>query len=407
MAAVRLSSRLAGWVCPPGGRPGRILATGITVDAVGRGLFLAGSVVFFTRDVGLTATQVGVGLSIAGLVGLVAGYPVGVLADRFGARRVLMGLHVYRALALAAYTLIDSFLGFALVAGLVAIAAGSTVPVLQTLVGDSVEPDQRVTTMGYLRAVQNAGFAIGGLLAAAAIGIDTRAGYVALILVNAGSFVVSASLVRLLPERPGTRRTPGTRKLAALRDKPFLVLTVCNGILLLHTTLLAVGVPLWILLHTHMPPVVVAAVFVMNTVLAVALQVPVTATATTLAGSGTAFRRSGFALAVSCLLLLASGYRDGSVAVALLVLSVIALTFGEMLQAAAAWSAGFALSPEPRRASYLSVLGLGTSAQSMAGPVIITAVVGAGVWGLLLLAAGLVAAAELARGVIRGRGGST
>jgi hypothetical protein len=40
----------------------------------------------------------------------------------------------------------------------------------------------------------------------------------------------------------------------------------------------------------------------------------------------------------------------------------------------------------------------------MAGPVIVTAAVGAGVWGMVLLAGGLVAAAELARAVVRGRG---
>jgi MFS family permease len=402
MVALRITDKLA----PPGGRAGRILATGITVDAVGRGLFLAGSVVFFTREVGLSAAQVGAGLAIAGVVGLLAGYPVGLLADRFGSRRVLIGLHLYRALALAAYALIDSFLSFAVVAALVAVAAGSTVPVLQALVGDAVGAEQRVTTMGYLRAAQNAGFAVGGLLAAAAIGIDTRAAYVALILVNAASFVISAALVRRLPSNPPAARTTRAKALDAFRDKPFLVISACNGILLLHTTLLAVGVPLWILLHTGLPPVVVAAVFVLNTILAVGLQVPVSATATTLPGSATAFRRSGLALAASCLLLVASGYRSGSVGVALLVISVVALTFGEMLQAAAAWSAGYAMAPDDRRASYLSVLGLGTNAQNMVGPVIVTAAVGAGVWGLLLLAVGLVAAAELARGVIRGRGGS-
>lgn len=406
MAAVRLTRRLAELVRPPGGRAGRILATSITVDAVGRGLFLAGSVVFFTREVGLSAAQVGAGLAIAGLVGLLAGYPVGLLADRFGPRRVLIGLHLYRALALAAYTLIESFVGFAVVGGLVAVAAGSTVPVLQALVGDAVGGDQRVTTMGYLRAVQNAGFAVGGGLAAGAIGIDTRAAYVVLILVNAVSFVISAILVRRLPHTAPTHRAAPVRRLDAWRDKPFLIITACNGIVLLHTTMLAVGVPLWILLHTSLPPVVVAAVFVLNTVLAVTLQVPVSATATTLPGSGTAFRRAGLALAASCLLLVASGYQAGSVAVALLMLAVIALTFGEMLQAAAAWSAGFALAPERQRSSYLSVLGLGTSAQRMVGPVIVTAAVGVGTWGLLLLAAGLVAAAEVARGVIRGRGGS-
>jgi MFS family permease len=406
MATVRLTTRLGGLLSPPAGRNGRALATSITVDAIGRGLFLAGSVVFFTRDIGLSAGQVGAGLAIGGTVGLLAAYPVGLLADRFGARRTLIGLNCYRALALASYILVDSFIGFAVVAGLVAIASGSTVPVLQSLVGDAVPADKRVTTMGYLRTVQNAGFAIGGLLAAGVIALDTRASYLGLIVANAVSFLISASLISRLPATaPGAGRASRERATDALRDRPFLAITACNGVLLLHTTLLSVGVPLWILHHTDLPQVVVAAVFLLNTVLAVVLQMPISATATTLPQSATAFRRAGFALAACCLLLVVSGYRSGWTAVALLVVAVIALTFGETLQAAAAWSAGYAMAPEKRRASYLSVLGLGTNAQTMAGPVIATAAVGAGSYGLVLLAAGLVAAAEFAGATVRGQGG--
>jgi MFS family permease len=188
--------------------------------------------------------------------------------------------------------------------------------------------------------------------------------------------------------------------LEALRDRPFLVVAVFNGILMLHTTLLAVGVPLWILLHTSLPPVMVAAVFVMNTVLAVTLQVPVSASATTVTGGARAFRRTGFALVATCLLLIASGYATGWTAAALLVLAVVALTFGEMLQAAAAWSVGYAMAPERQRGSYLAVIGLGGNAQSMAGPVVVTAAIGTGGWGLMLLAAGILASAEIAFRVV-------
>lgn len=175
--------------------------------------------------------------------------------------------------------------------------------------------------------------------------------------------------------------------------------------LLLHTTLLSVGVPLWILHHTSLPPVLVAAMFVLNTVLAVSLQVPVSAIAATLPGGVRAFRRAGLALALCCLLLTFSGSGAEWTAAVLLTLAVVALTFGEMLQAAGAWSAGYTLAPEERRASYLAVLGLGTNAQTIAGPLVVTAVVGAGAYGLVLLAAGLVAAAETAAAVVRRQGG--
>src|SRR5262249_27472684 len=158
---------------------------------------------------------------------------------------------------------------------------------------------------------------------------------------------------------------------------------------------------LWILLHTGVPLVVVAVVFVLNTVLAVGLQVPVSATATTLAGSARAYRRAGLALVATCLLLVASGrYDPGPGAGALLVAAVVALTFGEMLQSAAAWSAGYELAPERVRGSYLAVLGLGNNAQNVAGPVIVTAAVAAGAWGLVWLAGALLLASALTSAVV-------
>lgn len=393
---------------PPGGAEGRRLAASIAVDAVGRGLFLAGSVVFFTRQLGLSPGQVGAGLALGGVVGLVAAFPVGLAADRFGGRRVLMALHSYRALALAAYLLVTNFAGFVAVSGLVAVAAGSTVPVLQALVGAAVPAAERVTTMGYLRAVQNAGFAIGGVLAAGVIALDTRAAYVALILANAAGFAVSAVLVSRIAATAPAPRPAGARVLDALRDRLFLGVAAGNGVLLLHTTMLAVGIPLWILLHTGVPRFVVAAVFVLNTVLAVALQVPVSGTASTLAGSVRAYRWAGLALVATCLLLVGAGwYRTGPVAIALLVVAVVALTFGEMLQSAAAWSAGYALAPERLRGSYLAVLGLGNNAQSMVGPVLVTAAVAAGTWGLIGLAGVLAVASALTAALVRGRGGTT
>jgi MFS family permease len=390
-----IAARAVRIIRPPAGHAGRVLAAGISVDALGRGLFLAGSVVFFTRHVGLSVTQVSIGLTVAGVVGLVATLPVGVLADRHGSRPVLIGLNLYRAVTLAGYTLVDSFGVFLLVTGLVSVAAGSTVPVLQALAGDAVAARDRATTTGYLRAVQNAGFAVGGLLAAGVVAVDIGIVYPALVLANAASFVVSAVMVRQLPPpRPVARRN--RRLLDALRDRPFVVVAACNGILLLYTTLLGVGVPLWILLHTDLPPVVVAGVFVTNTVLGVALQSSVCATATTLAGGARAFRRTGYALVVTCLLLIASGYTTGWTAGVLLVLSVVTLTLGEILQAAAAWGVGYAMAPEHQRASYMAVIGLGSNAQCVIGPVVITAAVTAGWWGLMLLAAGLLVTAQVA-----------
>ncbi|MCE0448151.1 hypothetical protein LT493_43880 [Streptomyces tricolor] len=46
--------------------------------------------VFLTRSVGLSASQVAVGPSLAAGVGLVTTVPVAMVADRFGPRRLLV-----------------------------------------------------------------------------------------------------------------------------------------------------------------------------------------------------------------------------------------------------------------------------------------------------------------------------
>src|SRR3954470_9620047 len=93
----------------PEGRTARVLALASLVDATGTGLFLAGSALFFTRVVGLSVGQVGLGLSIAGIAGFACTLPLGALADRAGRRRSLVGLYLVRAAGYCAYILVTSF----------------------------------------------------------------------------------------------------------------------------------------------------------------------------------------------------------------------------------------------------------------------------------------------------------
>src|SRR5882757_8954826 len=70
-----------------------LLATAL-INSTGSGAFAAGSVVFFTHYAGLSPAQVGGTLSAAALVGIVTTVPAGLVAERFGARRTLIVLHL-------------------------------------------------------------------------------------------------------------------------------------------------------------------------------------------------------------------------------------------------------------------------------------------------------------------------
>ena len=112
--STKVGARLMGWV--PSGRTSRRLLVLFMIDSVGTGMFLAGSALFFTRVMGLSVGQVGLGLSLAGVTGFVCAVPLGRLADRFGSRRLLVLLYLWRGLGFVAYAVIHDFLAFVVVA---------------------------------------------------------------------------------------------------------------------------------------------------------------------------------------------------------------------------------------------------------------------------------------------------
>ena len=71
---------------PPSPLAGRLSVQSL-LFALGEGTFMTGSAVFFTQIVGLSAAQVGLGLTIAGLAAFLAAWPLGRLVDRIGPRR--------------------------------------------------------------------------------------------------------------------------------------------------------------------------------------------------------------------------------------------------------------------------------------------------------------------------------
>ena len=73
---------------------------------------MASSALYFTQVVHLPTGLVGTGLAIAGVIGLLAGVPIGDLADRRGPRDVFAAALLVQAATMASFVLIHSFAVF-------------------------------------------------------------------------------------------------------------------------------------------------------------------------------------------------------------------------------------------------------------------------------------------------------
>jgi len=383
--------RLAGLLPTTG--PLRRYAFVTLVDSVGTGLFLTGSTLFFTRVVGLSVAQVGLGLSIAGLAALLAAVPLGTLGDRFGHRRVWVALTVTEGLLYAAYPLIRSLPGFLLVVTLLAMANVGGAPLRGAYLSSIAGPELRVRAKAYNQAVYNVGWSLGALGAGVALQFDTRTAYAFLALANAASYLVAAGVLLTLPQvTPAGSGRSAAGLFAVFRDRPFLAVTVLNGLLMVYGAVLTVALPLWIVQRTDAPRWSVAGMFLLNTVLAVLLQVWASRGAETIGGAARVSRRAGVVLLLACAVFAVSGAVPAAGALVVLCLGGVLLTLGELWHGAGSWGLSYGLAPDDRQGQYLGAWAMGTRIYDAVGPVLVVALVlGLGPAGWLLLGGGFAA----------------
>ncbi|MEU1330633.1 MFS transporter [Streptomyces sp. NPDC005865] len=402
---------------------GRRLAAAALVQSLGIGLFMASSMAYFTRQVDLSANQVASGLAVAGVVALGISLLGGVLADRYGARRVLAAVYLGRGVCCAAYVLVTGFWQF-MVVTLCAVACDRAgPPVLQALVAVAVpERRERTRLLAVVNVVRNCGLGVGAMAAGVALAGDTQAAYRVTLIAIGLAFLGGAVLVLRVDELAAPAadlhadadtdadsepRETAERAVTArvLPDARYLTLTALNFLLFSFDTMLLVAMPVWILEHTDAPRATVSVLFTLNTVLVVVLQIPVSKLATGRRRTTRMLTWTGAVLAVSSLCFAASGAVAGGSAVAWLAAAVVTLSLAEVTANSAVWDLSIALAPEERRGRYLSVFNLSVAGQRVLGPVMVTGLLlGSGALGWVVAAAVLVAAGFAAERVARAAG---
>ncbi len=251
----------------------RRFVTALLVDAVGSGVFLPVSILYFLAATPLSLVMIGLALSVASALQLPMAPLLGWLVDTVGAKRMLLAANALEAVGFVGYVFANSFVSVLVAAAFVQIGVtafwGSYSPMVASISAES----ERERWFGFLGAARNVSFAVGGLVAALAITIGTVAAYTAVVVVNASSYVGAFLLLLAVP----VRRPPGPSTTASagsgegwgqvLRDRGYLLLVVTNFTFALAALSLNVAMPVYFTHTLGLPGWVAGLAFTVNTVL--------------------------------------------------------------------------------------------------------------------------------------------
>ena len=359
----------------------RSLAGQSVLSAFGEGAFLTGSAVFFTIIVGLSAQQVGLGLSIAALTRFAMSVPLGKLADRIGSKQMWQVTSAVEAVLYAAWPLLTGwwpFVGMMVVMAVV--EAGRRAG--RGAYGIAVFPrEERVRSQAYLRAARNVGYTLGALAAGLALATNSDDVIRSVPFLTAVLLALNAVWVFRLPNltpRPH-RDSPieqavehAHEKRSALHNRGFFLMSVCNGVLGTHGVLLNVVIPLWLVQETDAPHVLLAWLFGTNTVMAVFLQVAAARGVVDVRQSLRAQYRGAACFVLSCAIVLVTHDTVGWVTIVLVWVGHVTVTGSELFQSAGMWGLVSELSDPERLGEYQGVSGLGFTMGDVWAPALYT-----------------------------------
>lgn len=238
---------------------GRLLGA-FGIDALGSGLFLPFSILFFTATTSLSLQQIGLALSIAALIRLPATAGAGVLTGRIGPKRAVIASNLAQLIGFAGYLVADSLTLVLLAAIVVQVGNSLFWVAYPALVHEVADRASQERWFALINAMRNAGLAVGALGASFAVALGDTAGYYGIVAANAASFALAAILTRLDPA-PGEppdldHQAPGEPSggwSAVLHDRPYLGFVGVNVGFALLSLSFVIAVPVFLVTSADLP----------------------------------------------------------------------------------------------------------------------------------------------------------
>ncbi len=115
------------------------------------------------EQIGLSPGQIGIGIGMISIMGLVLVYPSGMLVDRFGRKAVIVPSTLLTGVAILAYGAAGTFTAFILCSVFWSAASGVSGAAPAAYAADIAPPGLTAPTMGLYRALADAGYVAGPL----------------------------------------------------------------------------------------------------------------------------------------------------------------------------------------------------------------------------------------------------
>lgn len=116
------------------------------------------------RDIGLSPDQIGMGIGMISIVGLVLVYPSGALVDRFGRKAVIVPSMLFSGVAILGYGIADSFTAFLVSSAFWSAASGISGAAPAAYAADVAPPGMTAPALGIYRALADFGYVAGPLM---------------------------------------------------------------------------------------------------------------------------------------------------------------------------------------------------------------------------------------------------
>ncbi|MFL6156365.1 MAG: MFS transporter [Marmoricola sp.] len=374
----------------PGTRPGffrrlipptpmsRRLATQSMLFSTGEGAFNTGSAVFLTQVVGMSASRVGLAITITGVAEFLFAYPAGRVVDRFGPKRIWMLGTWGRGACFVALPFVGSFQEYLLVGMLFALFGSAGHSSNQAYVLDALPTKERVETQAYMYSALNVGFTLGAMVGGISLAFNSLTVvrwtplFAAVLMLANGFWIsrlppaphdlrVASGETRQRPPGPGPLKNPG-----------WILVTFFNGVLWTNQVLLNIVIPLWLVEETDAPHVLLAWLFGTNTVLCIFLPAY---TSKGVRDLGDAMRYVWISTAFfvgSCLITMVTHSTVGLLTVLLVWLGHVTVTGAELYVSGASWSFQAELMDPRRRGEYQGVSDVSHTLGSLWAPALYT-----------------------------------